>query len=208
VSGAPKPAARPVTPDDLRFMDTALALAFARLGQTAPNPAVGCVIVQGRRVIAAAATAPGGRPHAETQALDIAGSLARGASVYVTLEPCAHHGHTPPCAQALIEAGIGEVIIACRDPDPRVQGRGADLLRQAGLRVVDGVRAAQAEALNEGFFTRLATGRPLVAQDGRAALFDADLDIGPDESFQEALDRLGRAGITRVRVPPAGATAR
>ncbi|MBI1264374.1 MAG: bifunctional diaminohydroxyphosphoribosylaminopyrimidine deaminase/5-amino-6-(5-phosphoribosylamino)uracil reductase RibD [Alphaproteobacteria bacterium] len=189
-------------------MDTALALAFAQLGQTAPNPAVGCVIVQGRRVIAAAATAAGGRPHAETQALDIAGPLARGASVYVTLEPCAHHGRTPPCAQALIAAQVGEVIIACGDPDPRVQGRGAELLREAGVQVADGVRAAEAQALNAGFFTRLATGRPLVAQDGRAALFDADLEIGPDESFQEALDRLGRAGITRVRVPPARATAR
>jgi len=96
---------RAVTPDDLRFMDAALALAFARLGQTAPNPSVGCVIVRERRVIGAAATAAGGRPHAETQALAQAGEAARGARAYVSLEPCAHHGRTPPCAQALIDAG-------------------------------------------------------------------------------------------------------
>jgi diaminohydroxyphosphoribosylaminopyrimidine deaminase/5-amino-6-(5-phosphoribosylamino)uracil reductase len=199
---------RPVTPDDLRFMDAALALAYARLGQTAPNPSVGCVIVQGRRVIAAAATAPGGRPHAETQALDAAGAAAQGARAYVTLEPCAHHGQTPPCAAALIEAGVAEVIIACGDPDPRVAGRGSAMLRAAGISVLEGVRRAEAEALNAGFFTRIATGKPLVVQDGRPGLFDADLEIGPDESFEQALDRMGRSGVTRVRVPAGRATAR
>lgn len=199
---------RPVTPDDLRFMDAALALAYARLGQTAPNPSVGCVIVRDRRVIAAAATAPGGRPHAETQALEAAGAAARGARAYVTLEPCAHHGQTPPCAAALIEAGVAEVIIACGDPDPRVAGRGAAMLREAGISVIEGLRRAEAEALNAGFFTRIATGKPLVAQDGRPGLFDADLEIGADESLEQALDRLGRSGVTRVRVPAGRATAR
>lgn len=199
---------RAVTPDDLRFMDAALALAFARLGQTAPNPSVGCVIVRERRVIGAAATAAGGRPHAETQALAQAGEAARGARAYVSLEPCAHHGRTPPCAQALIDAGIGEVVIACRDPDPRVAGRGIGMLRAAGIAVVEGVRQAEAEALNAGFFSRIATGRPLVVQDGRPGLFDSDLAIGPHESFEQALDRLGRAGMTRVRVPAGRATAR
>jgi len=207
VSAAPDLNSRPVTPDDLRFMDAALALAFARLGQTAPNPAVGCVIVRGRRLIAAATTAPSGRPHAETQALDAAGPAARRARAYVSLEPCAHHGQTPPCAAALIDAGLSEVIIACRDPDPRVAGRGAAMLREAGISVIEGVRQAEAEALNAGFFTRITTGRPLVIQDGRPGLFDADLEIGPQESFEQALDRLGRAGVTRVRVPE-GATAR
>lgn len=201
MSAAPQPNPRPVTPDDLRFMDAALALAYARLGRTAPNPSVGCVIVQGRRVIAAAATAPGGRPHAETRALEEAGNAARGARAYVSLEPCAHHGQTPPCAAALIEAGVAEVIIACGDPDPRVAGRGIAMLRQAGIAVLDGVRQGEAEALNAGFFTRIATGRPLVLQDPRAALFDADLELGPDESLEQALDRLGRSGMTRVRVP-------
>jgi diaminohydroxyphosphoribosylaminopyrimidine deaminase / 5-amino-6-(5-phosphoribosylamino)uracil reductase len=201
VSAAPQPNPRPVTPDDLRFMDAALALAYARLGRTAPNPSVGCVIVQGGRVIAAAATAPGGRPHAETQALEEAGEAARGARAYVTLEPCAHHGQTPPCAAALIEAGVAEVMIACGDPDPRVAGRGSAMLRAAGITVIEGVRRGEAEALNAGFFTRIATGRPVVIQDGRPGLFDADLEIGPDESFAQALDRLGRSGMTRVRVP-------
>ena len=182
-------------------MDAALALAYARLGRTAPNPSVGCVIVQGRRVVGAAATAPGGRPHAETQALEQAGDAARGARAYVTLEPCAHHGQTPPCASALIEAGVAEVMIACGDPDPRVAGRGSAMLRAAGITVIEGVRRGEAEALNAGFFSRIATGRPVVIQDGRPGLFDADLEIGPDESFAQALDRLGQSGMTRVRVP-------
>ena len=201
MSAAPQPNPRPVTPDDLRFMDAALALAYARLGRTAPNPSVGCVIVQGRRVVGAAATAPGGRPHAETQALEQAGDAARGARAYVTLEPCAHHGQTPPCASALIEAGVAEVMIACGDPDPRVAGRGSAMLRAAGITVIEGVRRGEAEALNAGFFSRIATGRPVVIQDGRPGLFDADLEIGPDESFAQALDRLGQSGMTRVRVP-------
>lgn len=208
MSTAPTLTGRPVTRDDLRFMDAALALAFARLGQTAPNPSVGCVIVRGGRVIAAAATAAGGRPHAETQALDTAGGAARGARAYVTLEPCAHHGQTPPCASALIAAGVGEVVIACRDPDPRVAGRGVAMLLEAGIVVIEGVRQTEAEALNAGFFTRIATGRPLVLEDRRPGLFDIDLEIGPDESLGQALDRLGRAGVTRVRVPKGGATGR
>jgi len=100
-------ASRPVTPADRRFMDAALACAYAALGSTAPNPAVGCLIVKAGRVLAAAATAPGGRPHAETQALALAGPAARGARAYVTLEPCAHHGQTPPCAEALVKGGRG-----------------------------------------------------------------------------------------------------
>lgn len=186
-------------PDDLRFMDTALALAFAALGSTAPNPAVGCLIVKAGRVIGAAATAPGGRPHAETQALDHAGSGATDARVYVTLEPCSHHGKTPPCAEALIRARPAAVIIACTDPFEAVAGRGAAMLREAGIHVVEGVRRAEAEALNAGFFTRLKTGRPIMVQDSRAALFDADFATQPGESEADALSRLGAQGLTRVR---------
>jgi len=191
---------RAETPDDLRFMDAALALAYAALGSTAPNPAVGCVIVRQGRVIAAAATAPGGRPHAETQALDQIGGEASDASVYVTLEPCAHHGATPPCAEALVRARPRQVIIACRDPFEKVSGRGAALLEAAGLPVLEGVRRFEAEQLNIGFFSWLATGRPVVIQDARAGLYDAVLDPGHGETPEQALERMGREGITRARV--------
>ncbi|KPP81384.1 MAG: bifunctional diaminohydroxyphosphoribosylaminopyrimidine deaminase / 5-amino-6-(5-phosphoribosylamino)uracil reductase RibD [Oceanicaulis sp. HLUCCA04] len=189
-----------LTPSHLRFMDAALALAFCGLGTTAPNPSVGCVIAKDGKVIASAVTAPGGRPHAEAQALQNAGEQARGADVYVTLEPCSHHGQTPPCAQALIEAGVARVFIASGDPDPRVSGRGIAMLRAAGIEVVEGVRQAQGDALNAGFFTRVRTGLPLVAQDARANIFDADLVPGPDESVDQAIQRLGRGGKTRVRI--------
>ncbi|WP_306015365.1 bifunctional diaminohydroxyphosphoribosylaminopyrimidine deaminase/5-amino-6-(5-phosphoribosylamino)uracil reductase RibD [Oceanicaulis sp. MMSF_3324] len=190
---------RPVTAEDLRLMDTALALAYARLGATAPNPSVGCVIVRGDRIVGAAATAPGGRPHAEPQALEQAGALARGATVYVTLEPCAHYGKTPPCAEALVAAQPAEVVIACRDPFEHVAGRGVSMLKEAGIVVVEGVREAEAMTLNAGFFQRLKTGRPLLAQDTRASLYDADLELEAGEDIDTALARLGAQGLTRVR---------
>lgn len=189
-----------LTPADLRLMDVALALAFSGLGTTAPNPSVGCVIAKDGKVIAKAVTAPGGRPHAEAQALETAGKAARGADVYVTLEPCSHHGQTPPCAEALVRAGVARVLIASHDPDPRVSGRGVAMLREAGITVFEGVREVQGDALNAGFFTRLRTGLPLVLQDRRANIFDADLVPGPDESLDQALQRLGREGMTRVRI--------
>ncbi|MEQ8403790.1 MAG: bifunctional diaminohydroxyphosphoribosylaminopyrimidine deaminase/5-amino-6-(5-phosphoribosylamino)uracil reductase RibD [Oceanicaulis sp.] len=189
------------SPDDLRFMDAALALAYAALGSTAPNPAVGCVIVKDGRIAAAAATASGGRPHAESQALEQAGAAAQGARVYVTLEPCAHYGKTPPCAEALAAARPAEVIIACTDPFEQVAGRGAELLRSAGIRVREGVRRVEAEALNAGFFTRLKTGAPLIAEDRRPGLFDIDLVLEAGETEAEALARLGALGVTRVRRP-------
>lgn len=187
------------SPEDLRFMDVALALAFAALGSTAPNPAVGCVIVTHGRIVGAAATAKGGRPHAETQALHAAGEAARGARVYVTLEPCAHYGKTPPCADALIAAQPGEVVIACADPFEEVAGRGAARLRDAGIPVREGVREAEAQALNAGFFARLASGVPLIETDRRAGLYDMDLALQPGEDEQAALRRLGALGVTRVR---------
>ncbi|MFN7176417.1 MAG: bifunctional diaminohydroxyphosphoribosylaminopyrimidine deaminase/5-amino-6-(5-phosphoribosylamino)uracil reductase RibD [Thermaurantiacus sp.] len=189
-----------VTPADLRLMDVALALAFSGLGTTAPNPSVGCVIAKDGHVIATAVTAPGGRPHAEAQALERAGDAALGADVYVTLEPCSHHGHTPPCAEALIRSGVARVFIASGDPDPRVSGRGVAMLREAGIEVIEGVRQDQGDALNAGFFSRVRTGLPLVLQDRRPNIFDADLVPGPDESLDQAIQRLGREGKTRVRI--------
>ena len=115
--------------DDLLHMRAALALARRGLGNAWPNPAVGCVLVKDGRVIGRGWTQPGGRPHAETEALRRAGEAARGATAYVTLEPCSHHGRTPPCCEALAGAGIARVVMAMRDPDPRVNGRGLAMLR-------------------------------------------------------------------------------
>ncbi|MEO0034513.1 MAG: hypothetical protein RLZZ501_536 [Pseudomonadota bacterium] len=143
-------------------MQAALGLARRGLGRVWPNPSVGCVIVADGRVVGRAHTRPGGRPHAETEALAMAGTLARGATAYVTLEPCAHHGKTPPCAEALIAAGIARVVSALRDPDPRVSGRGHALLRQAGVTVEEGLLEAEARAVNAGFLARVELGRPLV----------------------------------------------
>lgn len=148
--------------DDIHHMCAALALARRGLGVVWPNPAVGCVIVgAGGRVVGRGWTQPGGRPHAETEALGRAAGAARGATAYVTLEPCDHAGRTPSCAGALIDAGIGRAVIAAGDPDPRVSGRGLDRLRDAGIEVVLGVCDGAAERVNVGFFTRVTRGRPL-----------------------------------------------
>lgn len=150
-------------PQVIPVMKTALSLARRGLGQVWPNPAVGCVIVRDGRIVGRGWTQPGGRPHAETEALRQAGMRARGGTAYVTLEPCAHHGQTPPCAQALIDAGIACTVIACEDPDPRVAGQGIAMLRAAGIDVRTGVLEAEARALNAGFFLRLQDDRPLVS---------------------------------------------
>lgn len=147
---------------DVRFMRQALALARRGLGRVWPNPAVGCVLVCEGRVVGAGWTQPSGRPHAERVALDAAGERARGATAYVSLEPCSHHGKTPPCADALIAAGVTRVVAACGDPDPRVSGRGLARLRAAGVEVADGVLAAEARGLNAGFLSRVLRGRPWV----------------------------------------------
>ncbi|MBF0128875.1 MAG: bifunctional diaminohydroxyphosphoribosylaminopyrimidine deaminase/5-amino-6-(5-phosphoribosylamino)uracil reductase RibD [Alphaproteobacteria bacterium] len=156
-------------------MRAALGLARRGLGRVWPNPAVGCVIVREGRVVGRGWTQPGGRPHAETEALARAGGQACGATAYVTLEPCSHHGKTPPCADALVEAGLARVVMAHEDPDPRVAGRGAARLRAAGIEVVSGVLEAEARSLNAGFLSRVARGRPIVtlklatSLDGRIA---------------------------------------
>jgi diaminohydroxyphosphoribosylaminopyrimidine deaminase/5-amino-6-(5-phosphoribosylamino)uracil reductase len=145
-------------------MRHALRLAARGLGRVAPNPAVGCLIVGGDGTILGRGwTQPGGRPHAETVALAQAGTSARGATAYVTLEPCAHQGLTPPCVDALIAAQITRVVGAVVDPDPRVSRRGFQRLRDAGIGVTEGVLEGDARALNAGFFKRVAEGRPLVA---------------------------------------------
>jgi len=148
--------------DDLLHMRVALALARRGLGNAWPNPAVGCVLVKDGRVIGRGWTQPGGRPHAETEALRRAGEAARGATAYVTLEPCSHHGRTPPCCEALAGAGIARVVMAMRDPDPRVNGRGLAMLRGAGIVVEEGLLEAEARALNAGFFRRIQAGMPVV----------------------------------------------
>jgi diaminohydroxyphosphoribosylaminopyrimidine deaminase/5-amino-6-(5-phosphoribosylamino)uracil reductase len=148
--------------EDLIHMRAALALARRGLGNAWPNPAVGCVLVKDGRVIGRGWTQPGGRPHAETEALRRAGAAARGATAYVTLEPCSHHGRTPPCCEALAGAGIARVVMAMRDPDPRVNGRGLAMLRGAGIAVEEGLLEAEARALNAGFFRRIQAGMPVV----------------------------------------------
>lgn len=161
--------------DDDRFMALAIALGRRGLGRVWPNPAVGCVIVAGGRIVGRGWTQAGGRPHAETEALAQAGAAARGATAYVSLEPCAHHGRTPPCAEALVAVGVARVVTAIEDPDPRVSGRGHAILRAAGIAVATGVRAAEARAAQAGFLSRIERGRPMVtlklaaSLDGRIA---------------------------------------
>ena len=159
---------------DADHMAHALRLGARGLGGVWPNPAVGCVIVNGA-VVGRGWTQPGGRPHAETMALAQAGDAARGATAYVTLEPCAHHGKTPPCAEALIAAGVARVVTALTDPDPRVAGRGHAMLRAAGIAVTEGVLEPAAREANAGFLKRVTQGLPLVTLkmaatlDGRTA---------------------------------------
>ena len=148
--------------EDILHMRAALALARRGLGTTWPNPAVGCVIVRDGRVVGRGWTQPGGRPHAETEALRRAGEAARGATAYVTLEPCSHWGRTPPCCNALAAAGVARVVVAMRDPDPRVDGRGFAMLREAGIAVEEGLLEAEAQAINAGFSRRIREGLPLV----------------------------------------------
>lgn len=148
--------------EDRRWMAAALAHARRGLGRVWPNPAVGCAIVSGGRLLGRGWTQPGGRPHAETMALAEAGAAARGATAYVSLEPCAHHGKTPPCADALAAAGIARLVAPMEDPDPRVSGKGFARLREAGVAVETGLMAAEAEAVNAGFLMRQRVGRPFL----------------------------------------------
>ena len=147
---------------DERWMRYALQLGRRNLGQTWPNPSVGCVIVKNNRLIATGCTQAHGRPHAEVVALKKAGDAAKGAIAYITLEPCAHFGRTPPCTDALIEANISRVVYAVDDPDPRVCNQGAMRLKKAGVDVTSGILREEAHDAHSGFFMRVQHGRPKV----------------------------------------------
>ena len=164
------------TPTDYGFMARALELARRGLYSTDPNPRVGCVIVSAGQIVGEGWHERAGEPHAEVHALRSAGDKARGATAYVTLEPCSHHGRTPPCADALIEAGIARVVIGAGDANPQVAGQGTARLKAAGIAIESGVMAGPATALNAGFLKRMSQGRPLVrlklavSLDGRTAM--------------------------------------
>jgi diaminohydroxyphosphoribosylaminopyrimidine deaminase/5-amino-6-(5-phosphoribosylamino)uracil reductase len=198
----------PARPHDARLLALAISLGRRNLGLTWPNPSVGAVVVDetGRspRILAAAATAPGGRPHAEPQALAQAGEGARGATLYVSLEPCSHHGRTPPCSNAVVSAGITRVVSALEDPDPRVTGRGHGRLRDAGLAVVTGTPGAAALRAHRGHFMRVLHGRPYLTvklaqtPDGFAGRLDGRLLISGEET--NARTHLMRARADAVMV--------
>ena len=167
--------ATPNLADDRRFMGLALALGRRGLGRTWPNPAVGAVVVKDGEIVGRGWTQPGGRPHAEIEALRRAGQMARGATLYVTLEPCSHHGKSPPCADAVIASGIARVVSTMEDPNPEVAGRGHARLRSAGIAVDIGVEAATARRDHAGHIRRVRDGRPhvmlklAISADGKAA---------------------------------------
>ncbi|MDQ8021814.1 MAG: bifunctional diaminohydroxyphosphoribosylaminopyrimidine deaminase/5-amino-6-(5-phosphoribosylamino)uracil reductase RibD [Moraxellaceae bacterium] len=166
--------------DDLQYMQRALALAGRALYTTTPNPRVGCVIVKDDIVVGEGWHERAGEPHAEVHALRDAGDKARGATAYVTLEPCSHFGRTPPCCDALVRAGVARVVAAMEDPNPRVAGQGFARLRDAGIEVEVGVMSDEARALNEGFLSRVERNRPFVrlkvaaSLDGKTALANGE----------------------------------
>lgn len=207
-------------PRDEFYMRRALRLAAKGLRGCAPNPAVGCVIVKDDRLVGEGYHARAGLAHAEVTALGRAGESARGATAYVTLEPCSHHGRTPPCAPALAAAGVTRVIVAVRDPNPRVAGRGLGLLRAAGIEVSEGLCQTQARRINRGFFSRFERGRPWLtlklaaSLDGRSALADGTSQWITGPVSRAAVHR-GRAragavltGIGTVRSDDPSLTAR
>ncbi len=161
---------------DTEYMRRALQLAHLGLYSTSPNPRVGCVIVKDGQIVGEGWHQKAGQPHAEINALRMAGPSSEGATAYVTLEPCSHYGRTPPCADALIKAGVARVVGACSDPNPSVAGRGYQRIRDAGIEVTETCLADEAETLNIGFMKRMRTGRPYVriklaqSLDGRTAM--------------------------------------
>lgn len=162
--------------DDHAYMSQALQLAEKGLYTTSPNPRVGCVIVRDGKIVGSGWHVHTGQPHAEINALKIAGEAAQGATVYLTLEPCSHYGHTRPCAEALVRAKVAKVIIAMQDPNPLVAGKGASLLKQSKINVQDGLMQEKAKNLNIGFVSRMVNNRPWVRMkiaaslDGKTAL--------------------------------------
>lgn len=182
---------------DETYMRQALALAEHGRFSTSPNPLVGCVVVNGGQVVGQGFHLRAGEGHAEVHALRQAGAAARGATAYVTLEPCAHYGRTPPCAQALIDAGVARVVAAMRDPNPLVAGKGLAMLQAAGVETVCGVCETEARALNRGFLSRIERGRPFVrlktavSLDGKTALSDG--------RSQWITDAAARADVQKLR---------
>ncbi|TRN73857.1 bifunctional diaminohydroxyphosphoribosylaminopyrimidine deaminase/5-amino-6-(5-phosphoribosylamino)uracil reductase RibD [Pseudomonas syringae] len=181
---------------DVHYMARALELARKGLYSTHPNPRVGCVIVREGRVVGEGWHVRAGEPHAEVHALRQAGELARGATAYVTLEPCSHQGRTPPCADALIEAGVARVVAAMQDPNPEVSGRGLLRLMNAGIGVQCGVLESEARALNKGFLKRMETGLPYVrvkmamSLDGRTAMASGESQWITGPEARSAVQRL------------------
>ncbi|OSI13294.1 bifunctional diaminohydroxyphosphoribosylaminopyrimidine deaminase/5-amino-6-(5-phosphoribosylamino)uracil reductase RibD [Neisseria canis] len=161
---------------DIRMMQSALTLAWEGRFSTSPNPRVGCVIAHGDQIVGQGFHIQAGGPHAEVHALNQAGPLARDATAYVTLEPCSHYGRTPPCAEALIKAGVKRVVAAMTDPNPLVAGKGLSLLAQAGIETQSGLLEQEARALNRGFLSRIERGKPFIrlkcaaSLDGKTAL--------------------------------------
>ena len=197
-----------IPPLDTHYMKMAFAMGRRAMGQVWPNPAVGCVLIKNGRVIGRAHTHAGGRPHAETQALAMAKvrfgeNAAKGATAYVTLEPCAHQGQTPPCAAALKKAGIARCVVALRDPDPRVSGKGIQMMRAAGITVDVGCCAPEAAQDHKGFLMRLAQGRPRVTLklattlDGRIALSNGQSQwiTGPQARQRVQADRASHDAV-------------
>lgn len=184
------------SPDDVRHMARAIALAKRGLYTTDPNPRVGCVLVKDGAVIGEGWHERAGQRHAEVHALDVAGAAARGATAYVSLEPCCHHGRTPPCTQALIRAGVARVVAAMPDPNPRVASQGIAELERAGIVVDIGLLRAEAEQLNPGFVARMTRGRPYVrvklaaSLDGRTALAGGESKWITGEAARADVQRL------------------
>jgi diaminohydroxyphosphoribosylaminopyrimidine deaminase/5-amino-6-(5-phosphoribosylamino)uracil reductase len=188
-------------------MVRALELARAQLGKTAPNPTVGCVIVRNGKIVGEGATGPGGRPHAEEIALTAAGEQAQDSCAYVTLEPCsARSSGGLSCAQRMVEGGVARVVVACEDPHA-LAAHGISRLGAAGVEVMLGVMRAEAEALNAGFFKVVRMGRPWLAIDADASTYDGEFDLQREETYEAALERLAKAGRTRVQVQPGTAIA-
>ena len=184
------------SPDDARHMARALQLAKHGLYTTDPNPRVGCVIVRDGRVVGESWHRRAGEPHAEVHALTAAGKQAHGATAYVTLEPCCHHGRTPPCSEALVKAGIARVVAAMPDPNPRVASQGIAELEKAGIRVDIGLLQAESERLNPGFISRMTRGRPYLrvklaaSLDGRTALANGQSKWITGEAARADVQRL------------------
>ena len=181
---------------DAHYMARAIELARKGLYTTHPNPRVGCVIVRDGQIVGEGWHVRAGEPHAEVYALRAAGALARGATAYVTLEPCSHHGRTPPCAEGLVNAGVARVVAAMQDPNPEVAGRGLKRLADAGIEVRCGVLESQARALNQGFLKRMEHGLPFVrvklamSLDGRTAMASGESQWITGPAARSAVQRL------------------